>query len=360
MNRQELLKIQRFNSYPSVSILLPTFRSAPDNRQDPIRVKNLIKQTVARLSQEFSPREFQSLIGEIEKLEASIDYQHALDGLALFASKDFSGVYYLPFPVQERVVIDHTFATRDLVFALNRSTQYWVLSLSEKFTRLYSGTRDHLVELKGNSFPMVFEGPGGTEPMPGGYGVEKSSYLDERHKNFFREVAKAFGKTAGPEPAPLVLAGVDRFIAFYNEVCDHPQIIAGTLTGNHDHTPLSELSRPAWEMMEKHQTRFHTQLLEELDSMAAAKKHAGGIDDCWKAAREGRVARLLVEDDFMYPAILGQNGTLSPVADSTLPGVIDDAVDELLEAVIAKGGRIYFLKKGLLSGFGSIAAMLRY
>jgi hypothetical protein len=360
MDRQELLKIQAYESYPSVSILLPTFRTAPDNRQDPIRVKNLIKQAEGRLSKEFSKRDYRALMVKIEKLKSSIDYQHALDGLALFASEDFTGVYYLPFPIKERVVIDRTFATKDLVFAYNRSPKYWVLSLSEKSTRLYSAIREHLSEVNTGGFPLIMEGISGTESLPGGYGIEKSSYLDEKRKNFIREVGKSLNKVAGFESDPLVLAGVVRLAAFFNEVYDHPETIIGTLTGNFDGVPISELAVPARELMKEYQTRRRAQLLDELGKTAAAEKRAAGIDACWKAAREGRIDKLLVEEDYAYPAMLGADGGLIPIDDPALPGAIDDAVDELIETVIAKGGNVFFMNRGRLADYRAIAAVLRY
>ena len=54
MKRSELKKIQSIKEYPSVSILMPTHRSFPENQQDPIRLKNLAKRAETRLLAEFS------------------------------------------------------------------------------------------------------------------------------------------------------------------------------------------------------------------------------------------------------------------------------------------------------------------
>ena len=42
LSRSELKSLQGHREYPSVSILAPTHRTAPLNRQDPIKVKNLV------------------------------------------------------------------------------------------------------------------------------------------------------------------------------------------------------------------------------------------------------------------------------------------------------------------------------
>ena len=68
-------------------------------------------------------------------------------------------------------------------------------------------------------------------------------------------------------------------------------------------------------------------------------------------AKEGRGDTLLVEQDFHYPATLDETGMiLSPAEDAAEPGVIDDAVDEVIEEVMAKGGSVVFVDNGALKG----------
>lgn len=69
----------------------------------------------------------------------------------------------------------------------------------------------------------------------------------------------------------------------------------------------------------------------------------------------------MVEEDFHYPARLGPSGLLlRPVDDPTAPDVIDDSVDELIETVLASGGRVVFVDNGALEVHQHIAMILRY
>ena len=111
MNRLEVQHMQSIQSYPAISILLPTHRDAPHNRADQVRVNNLVKQATDRLLSEFPRRDIEPLLVRLDALVAQIDYRCALDGLALFVNQDVDLKFYLPFPVKERVVIDETFAT---------------------------------------------------------------------------------------------------------------------------------------------------------------------------------------------------------------------------------------------------------
>ena len=62
--------------------------------------------------------------------------------------------------------------------------------------------------------------------------------------------------------------------------------------------------------------------------------------------------------------LLGKNATpedlLIPADDPTAPDVIDDAVDELIEIVLAKGGRVIFVDNGALAIHQRVALILRY
>lgn len=247
MNRQDIQRLQSMRGYPALSVLLPTHRTAPDNRQDPIRVKNLVRQATDRLLAEFSRRDAEPLLARLEALAAQIDYRYTLDGLALFVNRDSASKFYLPFPVKERVIIDDTFATRDLVYALNDSPRYWVLVLSEKPTRLYEGLRDNLLEGTDHGFPMTHnvthKGPAGAAPLPGDYGTDKSVHRDERRRQFFRQVDTAFGQLAAVDPLPLVVVGVDRHLAFFDQVSKHKDLTIAKLAGNHDSAPAHEVAR---------------------------------------------------------------------------------------------------------------------
>ncbi len=361
MNRSDLQLLQAMRGYPALSILLPTHRTFPENRQDPIRVKNLARQAIELLTAQFPKREIEPLLKRLEALVAEIDYDHALDGLALFANQEIAGKFYLPFPLQERVVLDQTFATRDLVYALNRSPRYWVLALGEQPARLFEGARETLVEITGNSFPKIYEGPGATEPLPGGFGIEKSAYRDERRRQFFREVDAAFGQISAAEALPLILMGIDRNLAFFNEVTAHKNLIAATLAGSHDKTPAHELAKLVWPLMQEHTRSERQKMLKDLGVAIGAGKYAAGITSAWRLAHEGRGAVLLVEEGFRYPARVEAGGLpLTPADDPTAPDVIADAVDEMIETVLLKGGRVVFFQDGALEAHQRIAMILRY
>src|SRR5262249_56019628 len=103
-----------------------------------------------------------------------------------------------------------------------------------------------------------------------------------------------------------------------------------------------------------------TRALVRLGEAVSANRHASGIDQVWRAAYEKRCQMLLVETGFEHPA------DLAPQSDRLLPysgrgaASLDDAVDEVIERVIADGGDVFFYDPGVLDLHQRIAAVLRY
>lgn len=360
ISRSELKRLQGHRDYPSVSLLAPTHRTAPANQKDRIVVKNLLTKGLDRLQGEFSKREIAPLVQNLNKLLDRVDWEHALDGLALFASKDSATAIQLPFRVKPRVVIDATFATRDLVFTLNRAPRYRVLALSEKPTRLYEASTNVLTETTDKPFPTVHKGPGGASRLPGGQGINRSAVRDESHREFFRKVDDALAAIQKEDPLPFVVVGVDRYLAFYQEVTKQPDAIIGLVAGNHDATSPSALGKLTWPAFQAGSTLRRTRALVRLAEAVKVNRHASGIDQVWRAAFDRRCQTLLVETDFEYPADLSEEG------DRLLPytgkgaAALDDAVDEVIEKVLADGGQIFFYEPDELDLHQRIAVVLRY
>jgi hypothetical protein len=357
ITRQDLKQLQALVKVPALSILLPTHRTSPDNKQDPIRVKNLVDQATERLTAEFSNRELEPLLKRLETLVSEIDYPHTLDGLALYVSHDFAKLYSLPFSIPARVVIDQTFATRDLVYGLHRQQRYWVLLLSQASTRLLAGTGETLEEVNDKNFPMQMTGPGATTALP--YEAD-SSYVDDRHRRFFQQVDSALTHYTQDESLPLIVGGVDRQVSFFREVSQHTQAIVGSLSGNFDKTTVHELTPQVWSIVQSVRKAQQADALQALDAAMGAQAVASTIGEAWRFAQEGRGKLLLVEKNYHVPAILTEDGRFESVEQVGGTDVMDDAVDEVMEAVMAKGGSVAIVDDGALSIHQQIALTLRY
>jgi len=361
MNRHDVRHLQAVQAYPCVSILAPTHRTAPDNQQDPIRVKNLVTEATNRLLTEFTRREMDPLLKRLDALVDEIDYRYTLDGLAIFVNREMGRVFLLPFAPKERVAVDASFATRDLVYTLNRSPRYWTLVLSEQPSRLYEGSLEALVEVRDAGFPLTNTGPGGATRLPGGIGVNRSAYRDDVQRQFLRKVDDAYGEIAADDELPLAVTGVDRIRAAFHEVTSHSSDIVATVAGSYDSAPSHELAQLVWPPVREALADRRAKSFDELDAAVSAHRYASGIYQVWPMAQEGRGAKLLVAQDYHYPAHVDATGLrLLPEGETQGPNALDDAVDEVIEIVLEKKGKVVFTEPGTLGAHQQIALILRY
>lgn len=357
ITRQDLKQLQSLTKVPALSILLPTHRTSPENKQDPILVKNLVNEATSRLGEEFSARELAPLLENLEKLVDEINYAHTLCGLALYVSHDFAKLYHLPFSVPARVIIDKTFATRDLVYGLHREVRYWVLLLSQSSTRLLAGTGEILEEINDENFATQMTGPGATAPLP--YDSD-SSYRDDRHRRFLQKVDGDFTNYAQDESLPLIVGGVDRQVSFFQEVSQHSSAIAGNIIGNFDKISIHEIIPQVWPIVQSVRETERVNALQQLEDAVSAQKFVSTIGEAWRLATQGRGKLLLVEKSYHEPAILSENGGIELVNDPGGTDVMDDAVDEVIEVVLAMGGDVLLVGDETLSLHQRIALILRY
>jgi hypothetical protein len=358
--RTELKRLQGQRDYPSLSLLAPTHRTAPAKKKDRIVVKNLAAEGLDRLQGEFRKRDVAGLVQNLNRLVDRVDWEHGLEGLALFVSRDVAKAVQLPFRPRARVVIDETFATRDLVYTLNRAPRYRVLVLTEKPTRLFDATTNVLTEYTDKPFPMVHTGPGGASRLPGGPGINRSAVRDEAHRQFFRRVDDALAAIQKEDHVPVVVVGVERYLAFYQEVSKDPDAIVGVVAGSHDDPNPAALGRLVWPVFKSGATLRRTRALARLHEAVSANRHASGIDQVWRAAFEKRCQILLVETGFEHPADLSPQGDRLLAYTGRGAAALDDAVDEVIERVIADGGDVFLYDPGVLDLHQRIAAVLRY
>jgi hypothetical protein len=156
------------------------------------------------------------------------------------------------------------------------------------------------------------------------------------------------------------VGGVVRQISFFQEVSQYTSAIVDTLTGNFDKTSLPELIPQVLPIMHSVRQTQKTEALQALDAAVSAQKVISTLGEVWRLAQEGRGKLLLVEKNYHVPAALSENGDLVLVENVGGTEVIDDAVDEIIEAVLAKGGRVALVDEDSLNDYQKIALILRY
>jgi hypothetical protein len=338
MNRALLAELQHQRIYPSITVLLNTTPGSPFDQLEQAKARRLAERADERLRTDV-PDDVRAML--VARLNELIDEQiprRTAMALALCVSPEYAAAVQLGRGVEERVVVDDTFATRDLVADLNRTALYRVVTISDRKTRLLVGDRARLVEERTDEWPML--------------------RADEDSQAVWtRQVAQLLRQEHSKSGLPTVLAGVERSVR--KLVVPGLFDTIGLIAGNHDRTSWSDLHNLAWPLVSDW---LRTDAKRAMDALVQAQsecRFAGGIDEIWPLADEGRVDTLVVEDRYAVSARI-VDGQVVRVANGDGVDVVDDLIDDTIEAVLLKGGRAVIVADGALSEHDRIAAVLRY
>ncbi|MGD9749550.1 MAG: hypothetical protein AB7W59_00990 [Acidimicrobiia bacterium] len=339
MNRALLAELQHRRCYPSVTILLPTRPGSVLTAEDRDHARRLLEATDLRLSGDVTEDIRTVVVQQLEALIEQRSIQPAAQALALCASPELATAVSLGRPVEARVVVDDTFATRDLVADLNRTAVYRVVTISSRRARLLVGDRQRLVEERNALWPL-----------------ERAE--DQSHAMWTRSVAGLLAFEHTDLSLPTVVAGVERTVGKVRLPDDLP--IAGTIAGNHDRTPAAQLHHAAWPLISDWLRTDCDRALARLDEARSARRYAGGLHEVWPLATEGRIELVVVEDGYRVAARVDELQQLHPTEDVEAVDVIDDVVDDLIEHVLLQGGSAVIVPDGSLADHDRIAATVRF
>jgi hypothetical protein len=318
------------------------------DRADAERLERLRLNAISRLRAEHLLDAEQETVASLDRLVQEAMSRPIDRAVALFASRQFAGTVNLAVEVEDRAVIDPTFATRDLVRGLHRTPRHIVLVLSRHHATLYDGAAGRLAPASGTRFPMQFQTPLNTPDDPEGL------------LTALRAVDRALGTYLRLHPAPVVVVGPQQAVAAFTSMSRNLSRLAGTAYGSFADVSVAELARRTRPALNNYLRSREHAALTQVHDRSSTHRVASGIATAWLAARTERPEMLAVEESYRYPARLSADGDLvTPADDIEAPDVIDDLVDELIETVLDRGGWVALVRDGSLTEHGKVALTLR-
>ncbi|HUF09380.1 MAG TPA: hypothetical protein VMO47_08680 [Rhodothermales bacterium] len=366
---------------PCLSLYLPTHRHHPDNKQDPIRFRNLVETLEESLLQQFPEDEIRPLLEPFVALADDRDFwNHTLDGLAVLSARDMFRVYRLHRPVAELAVVANSFHSKPLMRILQSADRYQVLGLNRNEIKLFEGNRDVLDEIEpAQGVPRTitealggeltephqtvasYGGLGsGSSPMHHSHGGKKSE-VDNDAERFFRAVDRAvLEHHSQPSGLPLILAAPPMHHYMFHDVSHNPFLVQESIDIHPDALPsVDELRLRAWQLMEP---RYLARLAALVEEFGNARSEGLGDDDLAQVAKAvvaGRVATLLIEARREIPGRIDAAIGDLQLDDLTLPEV-DDVLDDLATLAVKMGGQVVVVPAERMPTKTGIAAIYRY
>lgn len=350
---RDVLRLQAIRTFPAVSVLLNTTPASTMNPTDRTRLHDLVNEAIGLLRRSGRGREPASVVAGLHQLAAGVASGPVNQSVGLFASPGTSCALLLGVPVADRAVVESSFVTRDLVYALQRTPRHLVLVISSREARLFDAVNGVLRPAATTAFPHRAGRPHRSDPSRPRLGEAATA-------EFLRQVDRRLGTYRALHPSPIVLVGPAPVLHRFKESARNLRRLAGTLTGNHVDAPLEQLAEITKPVLHAYLSSREEEALALLASRSGRGRVASGMQRAWLASRTERPEMLAIEHELFYPAVLSADGhTLTPTAELNDPGAISDAVDELIEHVLIRGGWVAIVDDGLLADHDGVALTLR-
>lgn len=367
---------------PCMSLYQPIYRAAPDNMQNPIMFKNLMRQIEDSLKKAHDKREIPIIMDAFYQIEKDnnfwIDMRDAL-GLAVLSNRNRCVVYKLKIPVPELAIVANSMHIKPLIKAFQSTDKYQILGLSREEFKLYEGNRYELHEVQmppdtkitleevlGSEVTedFIIYGSAGGYSASGGVGMihghgGKKDEVDKDIDRYFRYVDRFIAENySKPTKLPLMLMTLTEYHTHFQKISNNPYLMKEGLKYSHNALNLEEMRGKAWEVLQPiHWGKRH----ELLDAFEYAYSHDLGVGDVAEAAKaaiEGRVKSLLIEADRIVPGRIDETtgkvefGNLEDLAE-------DDILDDLAELVLRMGGEVVLMPQDKMPVKSGVAAILR-
>ncbi len=380
LTQASLADLLAFKGQPCLSLYQMTHRSHPDNQQDPIRFRHLVKALEASLQRLDGLDTVQVLLEPFNALEHDHDFwMHTQGGLAVLAAPGLFRAFLLQQPVAELAVVADSFHTKPLRQALQSTGRYQVLALSLDKVQLFEGDRNaldavalaadvpkNMTEVQGNDRTEPHEsvssygGLGsGHMAMHHGQGGKKD-IIDAGAERFFRAVDRAvLAHYSHPSGLPLMLAALPEHQHLFRAVSHNPQLMASGLMIDPQSLSPDDLRQRAWDVMAPQQQAQQAAWSEAYAVAAGQGLGSEDLPEVAHAAVAGRVAMLLLEAERQVAGrIDASTGRIDP-SDLDSPRA-DDVLDDLGSLVERMGGEVHVLPADRMPCSTGVAARFRH
>jgi hypothetical protein len=363
-----------------VSIYMPTHRVFPETKQDPIRLKNLLREAEERLKTAgLRSQEAKKLLKPAKTLiKDGLFWQYQADGLATFISSDLFYHYRLPLKFDELLVITDRFHIKPLLPLFSNDGRFFVLALSQNDVRFFHCTRYSVneVELEGVSRSLsealkyddpekqlqfhtrTPAGTGQRAAMFHGHGVG----IDDAKDNilrYFHQIDHGLHDLLKEERAPVVLAGVEHLLPIYKEANTFLNLMEKGITGNPEGVKPEDLHNQAWEIVAPFFLKMQEEGAEKYKQFAESERASKDLKEIVRAAYDGRI-------DLLFVAVGIQKwGTFDPdrltihLHQEAEPGD-EDLLDFAAIHTFLNGGTVFAVEPEKVPDQAPLAALFRY
>lgn len=375
MNQHTLLgeglaELMQQSGQKGLTLLCPLHPANPDRSTDRLSLKHLAQEAALLIRSNWMGAEATLLSNQLEQNLRQLDLVHTQTGLAMYWSPTFNRVDKFSFTVPPEVHVDTRFPIRELLWEIQLSRPCYVLSLSEQAVVLYEVRDGEWIEVRDLYFPhrivddFEYSKPARSSSYAGHAHVKmfERDKLEMQHLRLQEELQRADAALTVylMHQEPLIIAGADRDMALYMQSSRHSDQVIGQVSGNYQVAHMEMFRDKVSHVIRDHYRSEMQNAVSDFFEKWGTGMARCGMVDCWNAVEAGQGLKLLVERGYRTPLYRSPSGQFS--TESQTPGSVfmPDAVDELMERTIRKGGAVKLIDNNLLATAQRVALILRY
>ncbi len=398
LGKDEFRQLLEIEEKPAISIYMPIERQEMTNKALRLQFRAHVDDVARRLEavESLSPSSYQDLLARLRTMvEERTFWDRSGDGVAVFISRSFEAVYFLPVSFEDKTVVGTYFHTRPLLDHIAAPTDYWVLAVGEKEVSFWEGSPTGVEQVEIDDLPkslqealMLEEEPdqdglnyqtgtnftfggrgtdtGGGRGLPspvyhghGGGKEEHNAYL----RRYFSEVSKGIRDYLGGAEGPVILAAVDYCHPIFKQASKLKNLAGEGIEGNVHFWNDKKIYEAAWPIAKR-------QIDGRIDSALEKWERAFGRGSAemdpsmvGRRAAEGRIHMLLLGKDAQkwgkFDRNTGVIEELKDGADKETKAMAIDVYDEIAETVIQYGGDVVVIPSEQMPPDSGIGAVLR-
>lgn len=384
LTMEDLKELVNIEQELFISIYMPTFRKGVDIKQNPIRLKQLLREAEDKLySMDLRKAEVESFLSPASDLiDQTVFWQQQSDGLVIFLYPEGIKYYRLPLEFKESVSVSNKLYIKPILPLFSGNGQFHILALSKNQVRLFKGTRQIVSEVELEDAPesmfdmqvdddpktnllMRTSSPQGANQLSYNKVTQgqasENDYESNELTRYFREIDNALGKIDKKEEIPLVLAGVEYLIPIYKEISNYPYITEDFIRGNPELLDGEDLHKVAWDIVEPIFTKDQEVAEDKFKQFSGQKNKlfATSLNKIIPAAYSGQIESLFVADG------ADQWGKFDHDTNKIKFNKEEsDGDEDLLEyasiLTLSRGGKVFVVEPDNVPDGKIVAAVLRY
>ncbi len=374
ITRQDLKELSNHFEKPCISVIIPT--SPVDTSQSQIHFANALHEIEKKIAE--SKASSGLLNEQLSKLKVlkqdSTFWSFQGHSLCIFISPTIFRMFRIPISLEYKVDLGMFFYLSPLHQTLQENRIFYILSISQNTSKLYSATRDSISNILFRPLPTMDQSlfylerekqlqlhtTTGGPAVFHGHGAGTDSAVEKEYiAEYFRNLDSIVNAILGNNDIPLILAGAEFLHPIYRSQSKYKNILSEGVKGNYESSGDEELHKEACKLMQPFFKRTTENALEKYENTGNRDLILDTVKEILPAAHTAAVKTLLIAEDSCAWAKYDPDTLKVEIAKEWKFG-FEDLYELTARATYQNGGDVLILKRSDMPHSKPVVAILRY